>query len=167
MRIYDICTSARLVGLCIISYVFCQNSAWHIWCLWKLWDFHHKFSGLCNECPYHIEYVEAVAEMFPSWPGGGPTAQLPLQKASLSDLWPRVCPLSFITPSYLSPSPQPVQAWLTEIDWSACWIFDQWVFPKPLPCETESFDRIFQPGSLGPLQMRVWFAGLCFLFVVF
>lgn len=65
-------------------------------------------------------------------------------------------------PSHSSPHPlrhphchplPPIQALLTEIDWSAYWIVDQWIFSKLLPCRTESFDRSSQPVSLSHQQM--------------
>lgn len=89
------------------------------------------------------EDLEAV------WPSNFLCRKLPCPTSD-----PCVCPPSLITPSSpppaLSPSPQPAQAGLTEIDWSTCWIFDRWMLEKLLSCETRSFDRISQPGVIKP-----------------
>lgn len=95
------------------------------------------YSGL-NEWKYEWR-------CFPEDLEGGLSVQLPLQKASLSDLWP-LCLSPLINHPFLSAAL--ASAGLTEIDWSTCWIFDQWMLEKLLSRKTRRFDRISQPASL-------------------
>lgn len=119
-----------------------------------------------SQCTQYIECAKALVEMCLWWPGGGQTARLPLQKASLSDLWP-LCLSPLIHHPILSATPSVTRSSAhsgpVDRDWliSLLNFLISKHFQSCCHARQKSFDRIPQPGSLR--HHRACFCLFCFI----